>query len=128
MKSSKYGAKKITVDGFVFASKIEASRYTFLRAQQIAGFITGLELQPRFELVPGFKVLGKAIRPMSYVADFRYTNQFGRVIIEDVKGFKTEAYRCKIKMFLYRYCRHGEIAFFEITKHSQEEPLNLEEI
>ena len=47
---NKYKAKPLTVDGIRFASQREGSRYRELKLLEKAGQITGLELQPVFEL------------------------------------------------------------------------------
>ena len=36
-----------------------------------------------------------------YVADFVYTDKNGNVVVEDVKGIKTEVYKIKRKLMLY---------------------------
>lgn len=102
MYKHKYKATKTTVDGITFASRAEASRYSALKAAVAQGTIANLVLQPRFILQPGFGPKGGKIRAIEYVADFQYTED-GRVIVEDVKGMKTEAYNMKRKMFLYKY-------------------------
>lgn len=48
----KYGNRKTVIDGIHFPSKLEAARYQQLKLLELAGQITGLELQPRFELIP----------------------------------------------------------------------------
>lgn len=99
----KYNAKKTTIDGHTFDSKAEAARYQELKLLQMAGEISGLELQPEFVLVDAFKdATGKRHRAIKYRADFRYT-EGGKTIIEDVKGVKTRVFRLKQKLFLRRY-------------------------
>lgn len=98
----KYHSKKIEVDGLTFDSKKEAKRYQELKLLERAGLITNLKLQPRYELQPAFKKNGHSIRKIEYVADFEYQKN-GETIIEDVKGYKTEAYKLKKKLFEYEY-------------------------
>lgn len=95
---SKYRAKPTTVDGIRFASKKEASRYLELCLLQKAGEISLLQLQPAFVLeVSGTKV-GR------YVADFSYRDKkTGKIVYEDVKGFKTPVYRLKKKLVKAQY-------------------------
>jgi len=102
MAWSKYGAKKTTVDGITFDSKREANRYCELKLLEKAGEITDLELQPKFELQPGFRKNGLKIRAITYTADFKYIER-GKVIIEDVKGHYTQQFELRKKMFEYRY-------------------------
>ena len=103
MRSNKYNAKKKTVDGITFDSTKEALRYQDLRKMASIGEITHLELQPRFELQEAFRYHGKAVRKIEYVADFRYRDRDGNDVVEDVKGVKTEGYKLKRKLFLFRY-------------------------
>lgn len=42
-------------------------------------------------------------RACSYVADFVYTTRDGKLVVEDAKGFRTEAYKIKKKLMLWRY-------------------------
>ena len=105
---SKYNNSKTVVDGIKFDSIKEAKRYKELKLMEDNGYIKNLELQPRFELTPTQKWNGKTLRKMSYVADFMYEDLTGDVIVEDTKGFRTDTYICKMKMFLYRYGKQLE--------------------
>lgn len=98
----KYLSKKITIDGHEFPSKKEGNRYVELKRKQELGEIFDLELQPPFLLQEGFKRDGKKYRPITYIADFRYVED-GKVIVEDVKGFKTKEYMLKKKLLLYKH-------------------------
>lgn len=90
---SKYGAIRTEVDGFKFASKKEAGRYSQLKLLERAGEITELRLQPRYPLtVNGVKVC-------TYVGDFAYRDKASGFVLEDVKGVKTETYKLKAKLF-----------------------------
>ena len=111
---SKYGAKKTIVDGIKFDSALEAGRYKYLKAME-GSQVFDLELQPEFILVPSFKLDGGTVRKLSYFADFRYKNISGETIVEDCKGFLTEVYKIKRKLFQFTYCVRGEFRFFEIT-------------
>lgn len=98
----KYGNRKVVVNNIRFDSKAEAERYLQLLALQNAGTISELVLQPEFVLVPAFTKNGKHYRKITYLADFKY--KLGDdTYVEDVKGFKTEVYRIKKKLFEYKY-------------------------
>ena len=100
---SKYHSRKQTIDGYVFASKREAQRYLELKILEKAGEISNLELQKRFELIPSQRIDGKVVeRPCYYVCDFAYC-EGGKQVIEDAKGMKTEVYKIKKKLMLYKY-------------------------
>ena len=101
---SKYGSKKVVVDGITFDSKRESQRYCELKLLERGGKIKDLKLQHKFELQPSFKKNGKTIRAINYVADFTYFDlEKMRIVIEDVKGFKTKDYILKKKMFEYKF-------------------------
>ena len=89
---SKYRAVRTTVDGITFASKAEARRYQELRMLERARKITGLRLQPRYDLHVNGQKIG------TYVGDFEYVVRHGgTTVTEDVKGMKTPMYRWKKK-------------------------------
>jgi len=101
---SKYGANKTSIDGIKFDSQKEANRYLDLLVLEKAGLIQDLHRQVRFELQPSYKKNGKTIRPIYYVADFVYYDTFkGQKIVEDTKGYRTEIYKLKKKLFEYKY-------------------------
>lgn len=99
---NKYGNRKVVLDGKKFDSKKEARRYAELITLQRSGWISNLECQKRFELIPNQKdESGKIIEHKCvYVADFCYEHN-GETIVEDVKGMKTDVYIIKRKLMLY---------------------------
>ena len=101
-KQSKYKAVKTTVDDIKFDSKKEAKRYVQLKQMEKLGVIKNLQRQVKYELQPSFKLNGKTIRSITYIADFVYI-QDGVEIIEDVKGMRTKEYLLKKKLFEYKY-------------------------
>lgn len=101
---NKYHAKKTIVDGITFDSAREAKRYQELKLLERAGEIRDLQRQVRYELIPAFDVGGKHYRPTSYVADFVYTDtKTGEEVVEDCKGYRTDIYRLKAKMFAHKF-------------------------
>lgn len=91
-RSSKYGAKRVEINGVKFASKREGKRYKELIYLQALGEIAELELQPRFPIFINSKLV------FTYVADFRYFDKVTKTtVIEDAKGFKTDVYKLKKK-------------------------------
>ena len=102
-RGTKYGSSKTEVDGIVFDSRKESRRYEQLKLMEKAGEITGLQLQPVFELQEGFRDnKGVWRRPITYKADFLYIEE-GKTIVEDVKGMQTDVFKIKMKMFLKQY-------------------------
>ena len=104
MAYSKYRNKKVKVDGHTFDSQKEARRYKELKLMERAGAIKDLEIQPAFELIPTIRTETETLRKTVYKADFRYVDtKTGGVVVEDVKGFKTDVYKLKKKMLLHKY-------------------------
>ena len=94
----KYHSKKTIVDGKKFDSKKEAARFKELCLLQSQGYIKDLQLQVKFELIPK----QKGERACFYVADFVYTDcETGEMVVEDVKGMRTDVYKIKRKLMLY---------------------------
>ncbi len=113
---SKYGAKKVELDGMHFDSKAEAFRWRELKLLQRAGKISGLDRQVKYEIIPEHREedtigpkgeirKGKIIEPARYyVADFVYYDaEAGKVVVEDVKGYRTPEYRLKKALMYDRY-------------------------
>lgn len=97
---SKYNNKKITLDGKTFDSKKEAERYKVLKMLENANIISNLSRQVPFELIPK----QKDERAVKYIADFMYVEtKTGKIIVEDVKGYRTDVYKIKRKLFKLRY-------------------------
>lgn len=102
MSNSKYGNKKVVVDGIKFDSLLEANRWQELKLLQRAKQIQNLDRQVRFELQPSYKKNNKTIKAINYVADFVYYDlNKQKMIVEDTKGFKTDVYKLKKKIFEY---------------------------
>lgn len=119
MQYNKYHNQKTTVDGIPFDSKKEARRYQELKLLEKAGEITDLKRQVEYELIPeqreftneiykkgrnkGCFKKGKLLeQKCSYMADFTYIED-GFVIVEDVKGIRTDVYKIKRKLMLQIY-------------------------
>lgn len=98
VKRSKYHNVKIELDGRTFDSQKEFNRYGELKLLERAGLISELKLQVPFELIP-VQVGGlRKERPLTYVADFTYIDEHGKLVIEDTKGVKTKDYIIKRKL------------------------------
>lgn len=103
VNNTRPGKLERTVDGVLFASKAEATRYVVLKRRVQAGEIDALELQPRFEIIPAFADSGgHKHRATFYTADFRY-NENGRAVVEEVKGHESRDFRLRMKLFLLQY-------------------------
>lgn len=101
---AKYKNKKVIYDGIKFDSAKECNYYVKFRLMEQAGIIKDLELQKKFVLQNSFKLNGKLRREISYYADFCYvTVKDNKLHVIDVKGFKTDIYKLKKKLFEYKY-------------------------
>ena len=101
---SKYNSNKMVVDRIIFDSKKEAMYYLHLRTLLKQGKIKDLELQKEYVLQDKFKINNKTVRKITYKADFTYFSMIdNKLHIVDVKGFKTEIYKLKKKLFEYKY-------------------------
>lgn len=95
---SKYRNKKVQFDGITFDSKKEALRYMVLKSYEQKNTIQDLQLQVPFVLIDKSKY-GRVIK---YIADFVYYEN-GQMIVEDVKGVKTDVYKLKKRMLAEKY-------------------------
>jgi hypothetical protein len=94
---SKYHAVKAMVDGFTFASKAEARRYSELKMLANAGAIQRLQMQPVFPLIVNGVRVGK------YIGDYQYYLPDGELVVEDCKGWPTPVYRLKKRIVAAQY-------------------------
>lgn len=102
MKRNKYYNKKCIYKDMIFDSLKERNHYIILEQLQKTGQISRLQCQVKFELQPKFVINGKTIRPITYIADFTYIKD-GKLVVVDTKGFRTDVYKLKKKMFEYQY-------------------------
>ena len=109
---TKYHSVKTTIDGIKFDSKKEARRYEQLIELMNDGVIRDLKLQPHFTLQEAFKTIdGESVKSIVYVADFSYRmrsmdaggEEYWPLVVEDVKGVKTDVYQLKRKMMIEKF-------------------------
>ena len=103
-KKNKYNNTKVEYKGIKFDSIKEMKHYQLLEYLQKIGEIKELKLQVPYELIPKYKINNKTVRKCVYVADFTYiTTKDDKLHIIDTKGFRTDVYRLKKKLFEYKY-------------------------
>lgn len=85
-KPSKYGNKRVTIDGFNFHSKAEAEYYIKLKALRNLGRLYFLMQCPLH--LPG---------NVKYIVDFIVFHENGSVEYIDVKGVETDTFKLKRK-------------------------------
>lgn len=103
MNMAKY--RNIKVNGY--DSKLERAYAQKLKMMQHAGYISELREQVPFLLQEAGTTLGydrkiKKYRKIEYIGDFVY-KEGSKMIVDDVKGVKTEVFRLKHKLFLAKY-------------------------
>ena len=82
---SKYGNKKIEIDGKKFDSKLELYCYNMLKQLNIP-----FEFQKKEVLMDSFRYNGKAVRQITLTVDF-VADYKGIKYYIDTKGFATES-------------------------------------
>ena len=111
--ATKYHSKKVVLaDGQEFDSRKEYRRWLDLCLLEKAGVISDLQRQVVYSLIPAQRepdIIGPrgGVKPgrtleqaVTYTADFVYTKD-GKSVVEDTKGYRTEAYIIKRKLMLY---------------------------
>ena len=101
LKNQKYKNRGRYIDGHYFRSQKEALYYTSLKMLKRAGEIKDFTLQPKFKFPCG----------ITYIADFKIINNDNTSEIIDVKGFKTDIYKLKMKMYKHH---HSNLKFREV--------------
>lgn len=100
-KKAKYGNNRPMVDGMYFDSQLEADKYSELKLSLHMGVIAGFCRQPEFILQEGFGLT----KPICYRADFVVFNLDGTAEVIDTKGFETETFKIKHKLFKAKFPR-----------------------
>jgi hypothetical protein len=115
-KSAKFGAKKVRAvvklitngeyyeEEVLFDSQAEYRFYnsTLLPLINVKK-IVDLKFHINYELQPKFEKNGKKYRAITYEADFVCTFDDGHVEIIDVKGFSTDIFKLKQRLFEYKF-------------------------
>src|SRR5690625_4452815 len=96
---SKYKNITVVMDGYTFASKLEANYYAQLKLRQRSNDILFFRVHPRYLLQPSFEKDGKKYRKIEYVGDFEIHHTDGYIEVVDTKGTITAVFRMKEKMF-----------------------------
>lgn len=110
MGASKYHSSKINSADGRFDSGLEYKRWIYLKTLEQEGEIKNLVRQVPYTLIPSQYKDGKCVyRECKYVADFVYSDNNGVEHIEDTKGFITEVFKLKEKLFFYVYGKKIEI-------------------
>jgi len=82
-------------------AKQKARRYLELVIMQLAGSITDLKTQVEYVLCPSVVIDGRKRPAIMYIADFVYTDDSGKTVVEDCKGMLTPVYKLKRHLMMY---------------------------
>ncbi|MBP2638292.1 MAG: hypothetical protein H6Q72_4199 [Firmicutes bacterium] len=105
-KGAKYNNVKVQLDGMVFDSKKEAAKYGELVLLKRAGEVIDFKHHPKaFVLQHGYmcQQTKKWVKPITYTPDFWVLYADGSEVWIDTKGYRTEVYKIKIKLFREKY-------------------------
>lgn len=107
MGKSKYGNKKVYVDGYKFDSKAEARYYEKLRDSGVsfmplAGKYCAMQKTIPVQSATVLKT-GEKVNAVSYRADFVFYDGPNVVKVVDVKGYQDDISKLKMKMFAKEY-------------------------
>ncbi len=107
-RNNKYNNKRVEYEGIKFDSIKEMKRYAELKLLVRSRDISNLKLQPRFILQAGFTdEYGIKHLAITYTPDFEYLEKDRPFeTVEDVKGMKTDIYRLKKKLFIFKYTQY----------------------
>ncbi len=95
-RGSKYGntPARCRAQNIMHHSTAESRRCDELHALQAGGIITDLQAHPQ----PAYPLSVNGTQVTKYIADFCYREN-GELVVEDVKGVRTEVYALKAKLF-----------------------------
>jgi hypothetical protein len=101
----KYKNETQTVDGISFHSKKEAAYYSQLKIEKRCGLIKSFERQVSFDLFGASPKAMKfeGVRVCAHIVDFVVTLKDGSKEIREVKGFATDVWDLKRKLFEANY-------------------------
>ncbi len=115
--TSKYHNKKIKTPDGVFDSQRELRDWNSLKEKEAKGEITQLQRQVSFDLIPTIKTIAGTLSKIRYIADFYYySNNLKQYVVVDSKGFRTDTYNLKKRLFILKY---PEILFIEAGKETK---------
>lgn len=108
--------RRKTVEGREFRSTLEAKVYQLLRSWERAGAIRNLVCQPKYVLQPTMRIEGRAVRAITYIADFQFEQPVPireavlegaprrwQTVVVDAKGYRMGVYRIKAKLLQARF-------------------------
>jgi hypothetical protein len=115
---SKYNNKKVKAYGIEFDSKLELYVYQMFKSNKydIRRCIESFELLPQLKYIDFITGKKRSMASANYTGDF-FIEVNGKTLVIEVKGFKTEGYRMRKKLFLHKYSK--EYGFLEIKDEAE---------
>lgn len=112
---NKYHNKTVvSIEGEKFDSKYEYQEWCRLKLLEKGKIISNLKRQVTFELIPSINTQQGVLRKISYIADFVY-QEGNRWFALDTKGFETDSYKIKKRLFILKY--GNDYTFIERKKN-----------
>ena len=103
MQKTKYKNRKTVVKNIKFDSKLES--HVYLKILELSKkYPFAYDLQPEYMLIDRFAIGNKRFRKTVYKGDFNISFN-GKIYTIDSKGYETELFRLKRKLFAKRYGR-----------------------
>ena len=99
---NKYHNKKIPTPDGIFDSKYEYEEWCRLKLLERGKIVSGLRRQVPFELIPSINTRQGVLRKILYIADLVYQEGI-RWYAVDTKGFETDTYIIKKRLFILKY-------------------------
>lgn len=99
---NKYHNEKVLNEDGKFDSKYEYQEWCRLKVLERGKVISELRRQVPFDLIPTINTKQGALRKITYVADFVY-REGDKMVAVDTKGFETDVYVIKKRLFLLKY-------------------------
>jgi hypothetical protein len=91
-QSAKMGNEKVSLDGYSFGSKLEASVYQILKLRMKAGEIAAIQVQDHIYLTDA---------KIGYIPDFKCTAPDGSFFWVEAKGYANDRWPMKKKLWKF---------------------------
>ena len=111
-RKNKYNAKKTSIGGYTYDSKLEAAEAEQLELRKLTGEVSSFTRQHRLDLCVGGE------RICMYKIDFRAELTDGSIEYIEVKGLATDVWRIKWKLTqaMFEELTEGERAVLVLSK------------
>ena len=105
---NKFNNTRTEYNGIKYDSKKEAAKAAELDLLKQGGEVLEWLPHPRYILQPRYRDKnGVVVRAIYYIPDFWVKYSDGKEVVIDIKGFQTQEFKLKAKMWRYRYRETG---------------------